>query len=64
MLMRGSVERKEEATVQRKKSQMGKSNRVWRNPVLLPAIAHTNQPEPTIAKEISAAAIEWGAKAE
>jgi hypothetical protein len=61
--MRGSGDRKDEATVQRKKSQIGKSNEVRRNPALLPAIVRTSQPAPTIAREISAAAIEWGAKA-
>ena len=64
MLMRGSSESKDEITVQRKKIQIGKSKRVWWKPVLLLAIVRTNHPAPTIANEISAAAIEWGAKAE
>ena len=64
ILMRGSCERKEEATVHRKNSQMGKSKAVRRNPACLLAIVRTSQPAPTIANEISAAAIEWGAKAE
>jgi len=63
MLMRGSWERKDEATVQRKNSQIGKSKGVRRKPVLWLESVRTNQPAPTIANEISAAAIEWGAKA-
>ena len=62
--MRGSCERRDDATVHRKKSQIGKSNGVRRNPGFLLEIVRTSQPAPTIASEISAAAIEWGAKAE
>jgi len=58
MLMLGSWERKEEATVHRKKSQTGRSKRVWRNPVLRLERVRSNHPAPTIAREISAAAIE------
>ena len=62
--MRGSWERKDEATVQKKKSQMGRSNGVRRKPVVLLDRLRTSQPAPTMANEISAAAIEWGANAE
>ena len=61
--MRGSRERKDEATVHRKKSRIGKSNCVRRNRVFPLEIVRTSQPAPTMANEISAAAIEWGAKA-
>jgi hypothetical protein len=64
ILRRGSSESNDEATVQRKNKQIGKSNDVRRNPVFLREIVRTSHPAPTIAKEISAAAIEWGAKAE
>jgi hypothetical protein len=58
MLMRGSWENNDEATVQRKKSRIGKSNGVRRKPVFLSAIVRTSQPEPAIPREISPAAIE------
>ncbi len=64
ILMWGSVESNEEIMVQRKNNQMGKSNGVRRKPVLRRATARTNQPAPAMAREISAAAIEWGAKTE
>jgi len=58
MLMRGSSERKQEATVQRKNNRMGRSNRVRRTPVERVAIVRVNQPPAAMASEISAAAIE------
>jgi hypothetical protein len=64
MLMRGSWERRDEATVQKNKRKMGRSNGVRRKPVVLLDKLRTSQPAPAIAREISAAAIECGAKAE
>ena len=64
MLIRGSAESKEEITVQKKNNQMGRSNLVCRNPGFRLTRVPASQLTPTIASEISAAAIECGAKAE
>lgn len=64
MLIRGSSEAKDEATVHRKNSQIGRSKGVRRRPVFLLESVRTSHPAATMANEISPAAIECGAKTE
>jgi hypothetical protein len=63
-LIRGSSETKEEATVHKKNNQIGRSNGVRRNPVFPVRIVRRSHPVTAMARDISAAAIEWGANAE
>src|SRR4051794_22832782 len=62
MLRRGSVESRDERTVQAMKSQMGRSRGLRRKQARRVTMARNSQPTPVSASAISAPAIECGAK--